>query len=66
MRCCFFHRQFPDRRISPSILKKLMKQAGIKMKKIKVFNAPQRKSLRLEEFDDKIVALDEQVSNIIK
>ena len=43
-----------------------MKQAGIKMKKIKVYNAPQRKSLRLEEFDDKIVALDEQVSNIIK
>jgi aminopeptidase-like protein len=35
------------------------------MKKIKVFNAPQRKSMRLEEFEDKIVALDKQVDRII-
>jgi hypothetical protein len=25
VRCCFFHRQFPDRRIAPHILTKLMK-----------------------------------------
>ena len=36
------------------------------MKKIKVFNAPQRKSMRLEEFEDKIMALDKQVDRIIE
>ena len=35
------------------------------MKKIKVYNAPLRKSMRKEEFEDKIVALDEQVKRII-
>ena len=48
------------------MMTKLMKQAGIKMKKIKVFNAPQRKSMRLEEFEDKIEEVKKKLLDTTK
>ena len=42
-----------------------MKQAGLKKKIIKVMKAPNRKSDRREEFEDKTLVLDEDVSRIL-
>lgn len=64
VRCGMFHRKFPDRRISAKVLNKVMSQCGLKKKKIKVINVPQRKSDRKEEFEDKILQLDTTVKRI--
>ena len=66
VRCGLFHRRFPDRRISARTLRKVMLEMGFKKKIIKVVNAPQRKSDRLEEFENKILELDETVSRILE
>ena len=65
-RCALFHRQFPDRRISGRVLRKVMLQAGLKKKVIKVIRAPQKRSARLEEFEDRTLELDQQVSRVLE
>ena len=40
---------------------KLMKRAGVRMKKIEICNVPTRKEARVEEFEDKTVALDKKL-----
>ena len=64
MRCAYFHRNFPTRRITSRILTQVMKKAGMKKKKILVLNAPQRKSMRVQEFEDKTLLLDEWIDVI--
>ena len=66
VRCNLFHRRFPDRRISASTLRKVMIGMGFKMKIIKVINAPQRKSDRLQEFEEKILELDQIVTRVLE
>ena len=53
-----FHRQYPERRIKPGTMLKVMKQAGLKLKKIEVSNIPAKKEQRVEEFETKTVNLD--------
>ena len=60
-RCVIFHRQFPNRRILKGVMLKLMKRAGVRMKKIEICNVPTRKEARVEEFEDKTVALDKKL-----
>jgi len=43
-----------------------MTEMGFKKKVIKVVNAPQRKSERMDEFENKVLELDETVSRILK
>ena len=52
-----FHRKYPDRRIKPATLSKIMKQAGISKKKIIVRSLPKNTSNNI--YDDKILQLDE-------
>ena len=42
-----------------------MKQAGMKKKKIVILNAPKRKSMRVQEFEDKTLLLDEWIDVIL-
>ena len=42
-----------------------MKKAGMKKKKILVLNAPQRKLMRVQEFEDKTLMLDEWIDVIL-
>jgi hypothetical protein len=45
-RCVMFHRQFPDRRIKKGVMLKVMKEAGLRRKKIEVCNVPAKKEKR--------------------
>ena len=42
-RCVMFHRKFPSRRIKKFVMLKVMKQAGLRKKKVHVSNVPARK-----------------------
>ena len=53
-----FHRKFPNRRIKPGTMLKVMKQAGLRQKKIEVSNVPAKKEQRVEEFENKTITLD--------
>ena len=53
-----FHRKFTDRRIKKGVMLKVMKQAGLRLKKIEVSNIPAKKEQRVEEFETKTVNLD--------
>ena len=64
-RCTLFHRQFPDRWLDRFTLGQLYRNAGIKKKAIAVRRAPQRKTQRLQEFEDRILELHEQVERIV-
>ena len=44
---------------------KLMKRAGLRLKKIEVANVPTRKEARVEEFEDKTIALDKKLFEIL-
>ena len=57
-RCVMFHRNFPSRRIKPGVMLKVMKRAGLRLKKIEVSNIPAKKEQRVEEFETKTVNLD--------
>jgi len=63
-RCTLFHRKFPNRWISRFTIGRLMSRCGVKKKAIVVRRAPQRKTQRLDEFEDRIVALHERVKEI--
>jgi hypothetical protein len=65
-RCKFFHRTFPDRRISKSVMLKVMKLAGLRKKKIEISNIPARLEERYEEFDNCIVALDNKLNKVLE
>ena len=43
-----------------------MKKAGLRIKKIEISNVPARKEQRVEEFEDKTVALDKRLHDIIE
>ena len=51
--------------MKPWVLRSIMKKAGLKMKKIRIVNAPLRRTVRLEEFDEKILTLDDKVNEIL-
>ena len=57
-RCILFHRQFTSRRIKRGVMLKVMKQAGLRLKKIEVSNIPAKKEQRVQEFEAKTIALD--------
>ena len=63
-RCTLFHRRYPDRWLAPWTLSQLYRNAGIKKKSILTRRAPQRKTQRLEEFEDKVLQLHRQVQEI--
>ena len=65
-RCVRFKRRFPDRLLRSWTLRKLMRQAGCKKKKVLVRRAAQRKTQRLEEFEQLIQQLAQQVSAVQK
>ena len=56
-RCVLFHRQFPERWVSRWTLSKIMRKAGIKKKTVVIRNLPQRRTMRIEEFENKTLAL---------
>ena len=49
-RCTMFHRRYPDRRIKKQVMTKVMKQAGLRKKKVNVRNVPHNGHLRQAEF----------------
>ena len=53
-----FHRKFPDRRIKVGVMLKVMRQAGIRIRKVEVSNVPAKKEQRVEEFENKTIELD--------
>ena len=60
-----FHRTFTDRRITSGVMLKVMKQAGLKKKKIRVVNIPARKEDRIDEFNDRTLEVDNRIYDII-
>ena len=64
-RCVMFHRRFPDRWLQPWDLSKIMREAGMRKKRVSVTRAPAKFTQRLEKFDREIVALCERVEGII-
>ena len=44
---------------------KLMKRAGVRLKKIEICNVPTRKEARVDEFEDKTIALDNKLYEIL-
>ena len=63
-RCIMFHRKFPDRWIRRQTLGTIMRKAGLRKKRVTVRNVPQRKTQRIEEFEDKTIKLDDFVKQI--
>ena len=63
-RCILFHRRFPERWLGRVTLGRIMRKAGLRKKVVRVRNAPQRSTQRLEEFEDRTVALDDFVKGI--
>ena len=43
------------------MMSKIMRRAGMKKKTVRVSNAPQRKTLRITEMEDKILKLQKEV-----
>ena len=66
MHCTFFHRQFTDRRIKKGVMLKVLKQAGLRKKKVEVCSVPARQHERLGEFHKKTVELDDKLESIYK
>ena len=64
-RCTLFHRQFPDRWIDRFTLGQLYRNAGIKKKAIVVRRVPERRTQRLQEFEDRVLELHEHVQSIV-
>ncbi len=59
-----FHRKFPHRRIATHVMAQVMKQAGMKKKVIVVGKIPARRTLRISEFEEKVVNLSDKVKAI--
>ena len=55
-RCLYFHRHF-GRRLKAHTLRRVMKEAGIMQKKVRVVNIPARKTGRVYEFEEKTLEL---------
>lgn len=64
-RCIIFHRQFPDRRIKRGVMLKVMKLAGLKVKKVEICNVPARKEARAGEFNSSTVKLDNKLHEVL-
>ncbi len=58
-RCILFHRRFHDRRIDRWTISRIMRRAGLKKKAIRVSKIARRRTMRIDEFEDKILALDD-------
>jgi len=63
-RCIMFHRKFPERWINRQTLSLIMRKAGCKEKVVVVRKMPQRRTQRQEEFEEKVLALDDFVKKI--
>ena len=48
------------------VMLKVMKQAGLRLRKVEVSNVPAKKEQRVEEFEDKTIALDQRLHDIIE
>ena len=60
----WFHRHFPERWLGRTTLSKILRKAGLNKKRITVRNLPQRYTMRLEEFDDATLRLDDMIQKI--
>ncbi len=65
-RCILFHRYFPDRRIDRWVMSRIMRRAGLTKKTIVVKKIPSRRTLRISEFENLIVGLDNKIQAIQK
>ncbi len=59
-----FHRKYPDRRIAAHVMASVMKQAGMKKKVIVIGKIPARRTLRISEFEEKVVNLSNKLKTI--
>lgn len=56
-RAKLFHRKFPDRVIKPKDYSKILKWNGIKRKKVRTINMPQRKDYLAHQYATKTIQL---------
>ena len=63
-RCKMFHRQFPDRRIKPGVLRKIYRWFGITKKKVEVSCIPAKFETRVQEFEQTTLRLDNKINEI--
>ena len=61
-----FHRQFPDRRIKPGVLRKVYRMFGITKKKVEVSCVPRKFETRVQEFEQTTLTLDNKINEILK
>ena len=52
-----FHRRFPDRRIKVGVLRRVMQQAGMKVKAITTLRIAKQRTKRIGEIEEKTLAL---------
>jgi hypothetical protein len=64
-RCTMFHRRYPDRWLAPHVLAQLYRNAGIRKKTVNIRRVAQRRTQRLDEFENKVIELHEQVQSIL-
>jgi hypothetical protein len=60
-RCIHFHRRFNNRRIDRHTYSVVMRRAGLSRKKVLIKNIPAKRTLRISEFERRILALDEKM-----
>ena len=63
-RCVMFHRRFPERWLGRVTLGRILRKAGLRKKAVTVRNQPQRRTQRLEEFENRTLALQEEIEKI--
>ena len=64
-RCIHFHRHFNNRRISQATYSKIFRLTGFKKKKVVKNNIPASRTLRISEFEQRVVKLDDFVTQIL-
>ena len=65
-RCVMFHRRFPERWLGRVTLGRILRKAGLRKKAVTVRNLPQRRTLRLEEFANRTLALQAEIEKILE
>ena len=61
MRCTLFHRKFPARRIKLEVLRKILRQAGIKRKVVVTKRVAARKEERVDQFREMTITLASKI-----